>query len=531
MKNLLKSHQYCGLWLVLALLSGCASIGPEAALRSVDRVTVYGANPQFDNPQYEMVDLITALDPEGYRNNFRTPLAAVQKEAVPQLFSTSSLPGPSDTSNDATTRTELALAFKAFYDTRYTSNGSVALRRNRLQDRLIAASNQRCEAYKVYLRRFEAYQETGWGIASTAAGGVAAIVGGLKDARILGGLAGIFGGVRAEIKQGMLGNLASYIIIPGIDQRRSEVMAEIRGNQTNPNYTVESALSDVASYHGACSLETGLEQAKNAIQIVENPGMQMMGKVMNNVMQTRYMASISEKVGTPGGVKQEEWQVPTFSMGGAPMISRTLMRHGAPTNIASTETDASATVQQAGSTARAMVDEMRVLALAHAKVLQTDMTASTSTSTVSALTALKTGLTTTATAALSAITQTITASVSASFPPAALADACIAVLENTANFESAAEKKAAAQKLLDEARITVDAELTKWASIQSGRMNYWQQVIKDAMTTYMDRKDKVTDASSAKASLDKLLATLAPNGTGFTPLLEIKLPQCPTPAK
>lgn len=302
---------------VLVLLSGCGSlgVGPESSMRAIDRVSTFGATPQFDSERYEMVDLISLIDPENLRASI-----PVGKTLPPSLFR----PGVGqEASNavledgDAKARTELARALTAFYR---TDPASLASRRNRIQDRLIGASDQRCGAYKVYLNRFDAYQQTGFGWATTLFGGAAGIVGGLKDARILGGLSGISSGMQAELSQGFLGNLASYVIVPGIELRRKAIHEEMmqRRSPSAGEYTLEAALADAARYHGACTLVVGLEQAKEAIQTVENPGLRMMATTLNTVMQTRKMQLTMAKV-EAGTDEPKDYVLRGFQLNGVPL--------------------------------------------------------------------------------------------------------------------------------------------------------------------------------------------------------------------
>lgn len=307
-------------------LSACGTVGPEASMRSKDRVTTFGANPQFDNERYEMVDLVTLLDPEGRR--FKAPYS---KEQPTELFfasafdSTNSVDdakadAQANTQADITSRRALALAEHAFYS---YDGSTFADRRNRVQDRLIGASNQRCSAYKVYLNRFDAYQQTGFGWATTILGGAAAIVGGLKDARILGGLAGVSSGMQAEISQGFLGNLASYVIVPGIELRRRAIHEEMMARRASETeYTLQAALADAARYHGACTLSVGLEQAKEAIQTVENPGMRMVAVTLNNVMQARAMQQTIAKA-EAGKATPDDYVIRSFRVEGVPIAAAT----------------------------------------------------------------------------------------------------------------------------------------------------------------------------------------------------------------
>lgn len=290
-----------------ALLGACSTIGPEQSIRPLDRVTIYGVNPQFENDKFEIVDLIVALDPAMHR---KTTYPKASHRYTHRNLSNQALSDTEDSHTDAQDRTELELAFNAFYDTRYDAIAAVDTRIARLQDRLLASSDQRCEVYKIYLRRFEAYYDTGFGLATTIIGGAAAIAGGLKDARILGGLAGMASGARAEVRQGMFGNLASYIIVPGIEKRRKTLFAEIRERRAQSDYTVQAAVRDSARYHGACTLETGMEEAKDAIQTVDNPGLVMVGRTLNSVLQTQHMARVINK---GAAATADDFKVPSFS--------------------------------------------------------------------------------------------------------------------------------------------------------------------------------------------------------------------------
>lgn len=305
--------RWTGLACALAALAGCGVIGPEASTRSRDRVTTFGANPQFDNERYEMVDLLTLIDPEGKRRNS----AGASLRAM-SLFGGGSLEAAAESEEERKVRQELVLAYDAFYSYDNRDPVRLAQRRNRVQDRLIGASNQRCSAYTVYLNRFDAYQQTGFGWATTLFGGAAAIVGGLKDARILGGLAGISSGFQAELAQGLLGNLASYVIVPGMELRRKEIMNEMNSRRTGDigRYNLEAALADAGRYHGACTLVAGLEQAKDAIKTVENPGMRMMQVTLNNVLQARSMQNALAKQDTGATLNDEDLRVPSFIVDG-----------------------------------------------------------------------------------------------------------------------------------------------------------------------------------------------------------------------
>nr|VFK54727.1 MAG: hypothetical protein BECKTUN1418F_GA0071002_10526 [Candidatus Kentron sp. TUN]VFK58379.1 MAG: hypothetical protein BECKTUN1418E_GA0071001_10497 [Candidatus Kentron sp. TUN] len=129
-----------------------------------------------------------------------------------------------DSPNDSgciNARGRLDNAFKKFNE---NNNGELGKRRrNEIQDRLIAASVQRCNVYKIYLEQTDTLVNFFLGGLTTALGGAGAIVTGEGAARTLAGLAGISSGFRAEFRQAYLANLSVHIITEGIDTRRRQI--------------------------------------------------------------------------------------------------------------------------------------------------------------------------------------------------------------------------------------------------------------------------------------------------------------------
>nr|VFJ97599.1 MAG: hypothetical protein BECKLFY1418A_GA0070994_107111 [Candidatus Kentron sp. LFY] len=151
----------------------------------------------------------------------------------------------------------------------------------------MAASEQRCNVYKIYLKRLHGKGNFYTGSLATILGGAGAIVTGVDGARILSGLAGITSGVRAEFNQAVFVNLAIPVITKGIESRRNDIRQKIKTERGNDltSYTVEAAIGDAIRYHGACSIIAGLEQAEDAIQELDNPGLSMMNRFL---CQQRY---------------------------------------------------------------------------------------------------------------------------------------------------------------------------------------------------------------------------------------------------
>ena len=262
-----------------AVLAGCGVDNAlvkatEDPLKSSGRVTTSGAHQLFDESSFERVNLPALLDPDDKRAE-RKPSATDQAGG------------------------ELELAFDAFY--RYPNP---LQRRNRVQDRLLAASEQRCNLYKNYLKRVETYQSTSFGILTTILGGAGAIATGTVNSRAFAGLAGVSSGIGAELKAGFFANVASQVITPGIDLRREEILNQIRARRSRPisDYTVEAALRDVALYHGACSLIVGLEAAGVAIKSVENPGL---ARINETLLQLRRSNTLLRDVREP--IAADDW--------------------------------------------------------------------------------------------------------------------------------------------------------------------------------------------------------------------------------
>lgn len=299
-----RNNWWVSLCVSACILSGCSALspsrfGPEGSLDTRDRVSVFGANPLFDNEPFEVVDLRAQLDPDdkgqGTRCTSSTKKVDLNSESGRGVVksgyfaSISSSPGSADTAS-ALARCQLEAAFRGFYDPAYIVakddlSASQEKRRNRLQDRLLAASEQRCGAYKIYLRRFQSYTQATAGIVSTIFAGAGAIsTGGATN--IFAGLAGVSSGIGAEISQSFFANLASYVIVPGIDSRRIEIKRTIGDSRkTISEYTVEAAIQDAASFHAACTLEAGLEKAQDLIKVANNPGAEQIQNMLTSVTE------------------------------------------------------------------------------------------------------------------------------------------------------------------------------------------------------------------------------------------------------
>ena len=192
---------------------------------------------------------------------------------------------------------------------------SSMMRRDAAQDRILRASESRCGYYERYLRRVQSDSALGFGALATVLGGAGAIVTNLSDARALAGAAGISSGVGAEVQKELFSNLASTVIIPGIEKRRSDLLNKMVHNRCYAvdQYTAGMAIADAIAYHNACSLDTGIAEAGLAMKEASSPGLAglanmgaaltMIANIQNTLVSiaknTKTLADAADKPGAP----------------------------------------------------------------------------------------------------------------------------------------------------------------------------------------------------------------------------------------
>jgi len=161
--------------------------------------------------------------------------------------------------------------------------------RNQVQDRIVAASNQRCGEYKNFLKQVDSETNTILGGLATAIGGAGAIFKPADTARALSGIAAIFSGWRAEVNADFFNNLTIQVVTKGIEVRRKEIHDQMIDDRKKDltEYTVQRAVGDTAVYHYNCSLIAGLEQAAQSIERAENPGLTHINKTLDSLIETQ----------------------------------------------------------------------------------------------------------------------------------------------------------------------------------------------------------------------------------------------------
>ncbi len=228
------------------LLTGCAGFDG-----SRDDMTTWGVKSLVENQSFQKIDLAQELDPAG------------QITTNPDA-------------NIKLNQKNLRLAFNKFYiDLKPQSDNDKMLGRNRVQERILGASQDRCNEYFTFLDGFDAETNFMLGSLTTAVAGAGAIFTQVDTVRALSGIAAIFSGVRSEFNEDYFANQTIEVIRKGIEARRAELYRTIKSNQSKglSNYTVEEAIKDAIDYHGACSLTAGLLKLGKSLERVENPGL------------------------------------------------------------------------------------------------------------------------------------------------------------------------------------------------------------------------------------------------------------------
>lgn len=242
------------------------------------RVTVAGANPLVDSDKFEPIDLVSLLDPKDYGWT-GVKISRKNSGGKPVL-------SPSEQKSE---QEKVMFAFEGFYDPRYDTTPPEE-RRNRVQERILGSSRQRCNIFKLYLQRLRSETNLLLGAISTITGVTGSIVSGAGAARALAGTSGIFSGIQAEFNQQLFQNLATQVITAAIDLRQREIYEQIvaKGQSKSiEQYNVQAAVKDAIYFHAQCSVITGFEVAKDSIKLIEDPGAAAANRIIAKFRLTR----------------------------------------------------------------------------------------------------------------------------------------------------------------------------------------------------------------------------------------------------
>jgi len=271
--------------MAVGFLVGCSA----KYSKETDNVDATAAYQLLDREQFEVLDLpklivstAQAMHNPGVNDSTCSRLT-LEESTSSQCKSSSRIDSDSNAANNISPKKyNMEEAFSYFQcvtkDMLARSSDEIKVRnaRNSIQERILAASTQRCNAFETNLQRTSSRHNFYSGLLSTAAGTVGGLVTAADGARIFSGVSGVASGYRAEFNQDYMANLATHVITEGIDKRRREVYAQIqtRGQgKSMSEYPLEAAVKDALYYHGQCSVIVGFQEAADAIKYVVDPGM------------------------------------------------------------------------------------------------------------------------------------------------------------------------------------------------------------------------------------------------------------------
>jgi uncharacterized protein YceK len=144
--------------------------------------------------------------------------------------------------------------------------GQLQYRRNDLQDRIIAASNQRCAAYLRVLISSKAQTQMGWGGLATLLSGAATVTSPVAAAKVLSAGSTISNSYVSLYNEAYFNSLSINVISAGIAKHREGLLQFMNSERKKEmkDYPVNRAIADALSYHAACNIVSGLEAAAAA---------------------------------------------------------------------------------------------------------------------------------------------------------------------------------------------------------------------------------------------------------------------------
>lgn len=141
-------------------------------------------------------------------------------------------------------------------------------KRNDLQDRLLAASNQRCGAYLRMLTSSKSQTQMGWSGLSLFLSSAASVTSPASAVKILSAGSAVSTGFLSLYNEAYFNNMTINIISTGIAKQREGLLSQITAQRREPlsEYPVNRAIADALVYHSACSIIAGLDAAAAATQ-------------------------------------------------------------------------------------------------------------------------------------------------------------------------------------------------------------------------------------------------------------------------
>jgi hypothetical protein len=170
---------------------------------------------------------------------------------------------------------------------------STRLRRNLVQNRMMAASDRRCGRFFQFMKKDSSDTNFKFAIGASVLSTAGALVPGLRAAQNLSGLSALTSGLRAEYNNEYYANLATSVITRGIEEKRNEMRHKMRIIQSSEylNYDIASAVADAVQYDASCNIVYGLEQANEAMQRLNEPGRDAINRALYKDKLARALAS------------------------------------------------------------------------------------------------------------------------------------------------------------------------------------------------------------------------------------------------
>ena len=152
-----------------------------------------------------------------------------------------------------------------------TKKDEYKYRRNDLQDRLIAASNQRCSTYLRVLTSSKSQTQMGWSGLATLLSGAASVTTPASTAKALAAGSTVSNAFLSLYNEAYFNNLTLNVISTGITKQREGILMNITSQRDDPlsKYPVNRAIADALAYHSACNIISGLEGAAAATTIAD----------------------------------------------------------------------------------------------------------------------------------------------------------------------------------------------------------------------------------------------------------------------
>ena len=229
--------------IVLLLSPSCGLLSSLGGLAPGEEVTMQGPDGLVDKDEIEKIDLPNLLDPD-LRGNYK----GVK-------------PG---------TAAYVERARDAFY--LYGDAAELAQRRNRVQDRIVMASEHRYGRFAQYIQSVSSDTNFALGSLTTLLAGAGAIFTPASTVRALSGSAAIISGTRAEFNDSYYARKTIDVILDGIKLERKRIYEEIiekRSNADIASYTVEGAIADALRFHNAAHISVGIKAAADAIEAAD----------------------------------------------------------------------------------------------------------------------------------------------------------------------------------------------------------------------------------------------------------------------